>query len=106
MLLHRVLNFNFCGVIFAEITMLISPKKSFQSRFYNQCLLRKYREQIVQSSVSCDVILDPKRIRFFISWELAFVFDVRKIFDIRKLEFLDIRKEVLCQEIPIQKNYL
>ena len=35
--------------------------------------LRKYYEQIVQSSVSCDIILDPREMKLFVSWGLGFV---------------------------------
>ena len=38
-------------------------QKSFQLSFYDY-FLRKYREQIAESSVGCDAILDPRRIKF------------------------------------------
>ena len=38
--------------------------KSFLPHFYDLYFLKKYGEQIVHSSVSCNITLDPQRMEF------------------------------------------
>ena len=56
----------------------IFQKKPFIARFYDQQFLKKYREQIVQSSVSCDIILDPQGLKFLPVGNLESEFCLRK----------------------------
>ena len=47
--------------------VLISSEKSLVA-FLQQVLFEKKQKQIVQESVDCDVILDPKQTKVFVMW--------------------------------------
>ena len=48
-----------------ESTLLISFEKTFNRVSALSFFLRKNKKQIVQQSVDCDVILDPKQMKVF-----------------------------------------
>ena len=63
---------------FIESNLLIHSKKVFNPLVYGQEFLENYREQAVQSSVNCDVVLSCKRIRFEAVDELRAGFHLEK----------------------------
>ena len=72
-------------VFFIQSFSLTSPKKRLIA-FPRSVALRKYGERIVQSSVSFDVVFDPKNIIFFCKLGAGFRLSKKQFFSVKKYQ--------------------
>ena len=62
-LMHYRFSLNCCQIVFLSKALSISPQKLL-IEFLQSVVFDKIQGQIVQLSVSCDIILDPKLMKF------------------------------------------